>query len=265
MPTIAELATELGLDVSAFKPEAVAKWNGYLTDADTQYQSAKQLQADSESNLRRVQQEQDEINRYIEQYGASEQTNAALRANNAAMEAQLQSLKGQGIAVEIPTSVPTQNNNKPAKNEFDADQFRNQVGSTMADGFNLVNKYQALYGKPLTDDINTLATEAKNARKPLYQYAAEKYDFAGEEKRKSDAAAKAHDESIAAAAVKKYQEDNPNNAGNPFQAQGGESRHPQILKPRDAKDLRSFANLSPREKIAQSVARSREALAANQA
>lgn len=265
MPTIAELATELGLDVSTFKPDAVAKWNGYLTDADTQYQTAKQLQVASEANLRKVQEEQDAINTYIDQYGTSETTNAALRANNAAMEATLKSLKEQGIAVDLPTPVAQPTNNKPVANAFDADKFRTQVGSTMAQGFNLNNKFQTLFGKPLPDDIEVLASEAQSARKPLYQYAAEKYDFAGEEKRKSEAASKAHDESVAAAAVNKYKEENPNTSGNPFQTPGGDSRYPQILKPRDAKDLKSFANLSPREKIAQSVARSREAISANQA
>lgn len=265
MPTIQEIAAEMGVDLSTVKPEFVTRISGLVTDADKQFQSATQLKEASEANLRQVQQEQDEINRYIEQYGASEQTNAALRANYAAMEAQLKSLKEQGIPVEIPAAPAAPTTKQPTTPAFNPDQFADRMGSVLSQSIDASNKHLALYGKPMPDSLETLAAEAKQARKTVGQHAAEKYDFSGEEKRKSEAAAKAHDEAVAAAAVKKYQEDHPNVAGNPFQARGESSSFPQILKPREAKDQRAFANLSPREKIAQSVARSREAIAANQA
>lgn len=263
--TIEELATDLGIDLATANPESVTKVRTYFAEAATQYRTATELKEASEANLRKVQEEQDAINTYIEQYGASEQTNAALRANYAAMEAQLKSLKEQGIPVEIPTAPVSPAAKLPVANTFDPDKFADRMGSVVSQSIDASNKYLALFGKPMPDGLEMLAAEARQARKSVGQYAAEKYDFAGEEKRKADVAAKAHDESVGAAAVKKYQEDHPNTAGNPFMNPGSESRHPQILKPRDAKDARSFANLSPREKIAQSVARSREAIAANQA
>lgn len=266
MPTIAELATELGLDIATLKPEAVTKWNGYFTDADTQYKTAKELKDASEQNLRQVAHEQTEINKYIEQYGTSETTRAALEANLAAYKAVVDNLKTQGINVDVPaltTIPPVGNSTKPATT-FDENKFRGQVSNVLSQSINLNNKYQTLYGKPLPDDIDVLADQASKAGKPLFQYAAEKYDFAGEEKRKSDAASKAHDEKIADAAVKKYKEDNPNTAGNPFMNGGGDSRSPQILKRHDNTNLREYSNLSPREKIARSISNSRELIAANQ-
>jgi hypothetical protein len=264
MPTIAELATELGLDASTFKPEAVAKWNTYFTDADAQYKTAKELKDASEHNLRQVTQEQNAINEYIEQYGASETATAALRANNAAMEAQLKALKEQGIAVTVPDPIAPTNPTKPA-NVFDENKFRGQVSNVLSQSINLNNRYQTLYGKPLPDDIDALADQASKAGKQLFQYAAEKYDFAGEEKRKSDATKKAEIDAAVAAGVKKYQDEHPNVAGNPFMNGGGDSRNPQILRRgHDSKDLKEYANLTPREKIARSISNSRELLAANQ-
>jgi hypothetical protein len=266
LPTIAELATELGLDIATLKPEAVTKWNGYLTDADAQYKTAKELKEASEGNLRQVQVEQAEINKYIEQYGASETTRAALEANLAAYKAVVDNLKTQGINVDVPalTTVPAAGNPTKPASVFDENKFRGQVSNVLSQSINLNNRYQTLYGKPLPDDIDALADQASKAGKQLFQYAAEKYDFAGEEKRKSEATSKAHDEKIAADAVKKYQDEHPNVAGNPFMNGGSDSRSPQILKRHDTKDLREFANLSPREKIARSLTNSRELLAANQ-
>jgi hypothetical protein len=266
MPTIAELATELGLDASTFKPEAVAKWNGFLTDAETQYKTAKELKDASEQNLRQVAQEQTAINAYIEQYGASETTRAALEANLAAYKAVVDNLKTQGINVDVPalTTIPAAGNPTKPTNVFDENKFRGQVSNVLAQSINLNNKYQTLYGKPLPDDIDALADQASKAGKQLFQYAAEKYDFAGEEKRKADAATEAERAKWKAEGAKEYAEKNPNTAGNPFMNGGGDSRNPQILKRHDSKDLREYANLTPREKIARSIANSRELLAANQ-
>jgi hypothetical protein len=262
MPTIQELATEFGLDLTGAKPEFFAKANGYFSDAEKQYSTANQLKTEAEANLRRVQDERADIDKYIADYGANEQTIAALQANNAAMAASLTTLKNQGLNVDIPNAPAVQQ--KAGKPEFDAAQFENRVGSVLAQGFNLNNKYQRLYGQPLPDDIDALANEAQQARKPLMEYAAQKYDFAGVEKRKTEAAQSTRDAQIAADAVKKYQEQHPVTNENPFQSRGIDSRHSQIFKPREAKDLRQFAGMTAREKIAASVARTRELATANQ-
>jgi len=261
MPTILELATELGIDPATLKPEAVTKWNKHLADADTQYASAAQLKKDAEANLASVQAEKSEIDAYIRQYGESTQTIAALQANNASMEASLKALKDAGMNVTIPTAPAI-----PAKKAdvFDPEQFAGRMGSLMAQSVDASNKYMALYGKPLPDGLETLAREATQARKEVGQYAAEKYDFAGEEKRKSEAAQKTRDAEIAAKAVADYKEKNPVVEGNPFQRPGVDSRYSQVFKPREAADLRKFGNMSARDKVASSVARVREALTANQ-
>lgn len=267
--TVEELATELGIDIATAKPEGLTKVRGFLGDVDRKYSEAQTLAETAQANLRKVQEEQDEINRYIAQYGESETTNAALRANYAAMEAQLKTLREQGIDVKLPDALPANrpaaNGNPPANNGFDAGKFASNMGSLVNQGFKVANKYLALTGNPMPDDIEDLMGKASAAGKSLYDYAAEKYDFAGIERRKAEDAQKKHDDEVAAKAVREYQEKHPNAGANPLVNGGVESQFPQILKPRETKDFSEFARMSPRQKVAASVARTREQLvAANQ-
>src|SRR5271170_5929078 len=139
------LAQELGIPLETLqaKPEVTAKWNGYLNEASTQYTQATAAQKDAEAKLAAVENEQRVINDQIASFGMTEANVAALRANNAAMEASLKTLKEQGFAVNIPEApVVTQ----PKTNEFDPNAFRNDVNSTLAQGFNVMNRYQRLFG-----------------------------------------------------------------------------------------------------------------------
>ena len=259
MPTVAELAAELGIDAASLKPEVVTKWNGYLTDADKKYTDSTALAAQAQANLTRVQEEQDAINKHIEQYGENESSNAALRANYAAMEAQLKTLKESGMNVNLPAALPAATTAKgPAS--FDADKFRGAVSSTIADITDLNNRHLLLTGQPMPDRSERIAEEARKAGKSLYDYGAQKYDFAGIELRKNQEKAAAHDAEVAAKAVKEFREKNPNMTGNPDAMAGAESRFGSIAGPRKTVDIGKFANMSPREKIAASVRASREAI-----
>jgi len=260
MPTLADLAAELGIPAETLqaKPEAVTKWNGYLADADTKYSQATAAQKEAEQKLNQVMAEQKVIDDNIAAYGMSDANRLALEANYAAMEAQLKTLKEQGIAVNLP-SMPAQ---APApKNDFDPTAFSRDVNQSLIAGFDMQNRYQRLYGQAMPDDLAKLVAEAQQARQPLTKYVAEKYDFAGREKQMTADAQKKHDDEIRAAAVKEYQEKNPNTAGNPELARGLASRHPEIIRQRETGDNKTFSNLTARQKIAMSVSRSRQALA----
>lgn len=252
--TLDVLAQELGIDVATLKPEAVAKWNGYLTEADTKYISATQAQKDADAKLAAVKNEQKVIDDNIAAFGLTESNVIALRANNAAMEATLKELKAQGLDVKIP-EAPT----VPKPNEFNPDTFRQDVNNSLILGFDMNNRYQRLYGTAMPDDLSVLIREAQQVRKPLTQYVAEKYDFAGKETALKTEAQTKRDAEVAAAAVKKYQEEHPVTQGNPELQRGVASRYPTMPK-REAGDNKNFANMSARQKIAASVGRTRQAL-----
>lgn len=258
--TLDTLAQELGIDPAtlAAKGDVVAKWNGYLSEADTKYTAATAAQKDAEAKLAAVQSENDTINANIEKFGYTEANIAALKANNAAMEASLKELQTQGFDVKIPTNTAPA---APTPAAFDPAKFQQDVNSTLIKGFNATNRYARLYGgAPIPDDLDALAREAVAARKEFSQYVAEKYDFAGREKALAAETQKKHDDEVRAAAVKEYQEKNPVTAGNPDLQRGVASKYPQVVKARETGDNRKFANMSAREKIAASVARSRAAL-----
>ena len=95
------------------------------------------------------------------------------------------------------------------------------------------------------------------------QYGEQKYKFAAESARRQAEAAAAHDAEVGQKAVNKYKEDNPVTRGNPGLANGIASRHPHVFKPRTAAESNDFRKMSPRERIAASVTRVREAIAAS--
>lgn len=255
--TLQDLASELGIDVSTLKPEVATKWNGYLSEADTKYAAATAAQKEADEKLAQLKIENDAINDQIAKFGMTENTVNALRANYAAMEAQLKALKEAGMDVKVPDALPAPA--APDPNE----QFRNNVTrgfAQMGEAVKLINRYQQVFSKPLPDDLDALASEASARKMSLMAYAEQKYNFAAEQQRIAAEQQKKHDDEVAAAAIKKYQEEHPVTQGNPEFARGVPSRHPQLVKPREATESKSFANLPMRQKIAQSVARTRAAL-----
>lgn len=257
--SINDLATELGIDVSTLKPDAVSKWNGYLTQADTQYRESSQSKKDALDALEAAKREQAAIDEQIKKYGETEVTTSELRAANAALTAALEEVKKSGFNVNMP-NLPTHKAEPVDPNKALQDKMT-QGFSLFGKALKVQNKYQSIFGKPFADDIEALANEASQQRMDMYDYAAKKFDFAGEESRRQKEAQTAHDAQVSAAAVKKYQEDNPRRT--PMDERGVASRHPQIFKPRDAAEGRKFANLPPKERLAQSVARGRAMAAAS--
>ena len=248
--TLDTLADELGIprETLSAKSDVVAKWNGYLSEAATQYSSATQMKKDAD-NI------QAEIDRKVAEFAGTEAQQMAKEAYVASLESQLESLKKQGLDLKLPE--------KPAVNQpaaFDPNSFRNDVNTTLKYGFKASNDYQRIFGKPIPDDIDVLANEAAQQRMPFMDYVAKKYDFAGEQQKKTQAAAAAHDAEVADKAVKAWQEKNPVVQGNADLQRGVASRHPHIVRERPGQENKTFSNLPARSKIAQSVSRTKEAL-----
>jgi hypothetical protein len=252
-------ATEFGIDPATLqaKPDAFKKWNGYLSEADTQYKTAKQLKDEAQATLDAVKAEQAVIDDRIANYSLSEAEVDTLRANYASLEATVKTLQDAGYkGLKIPEPVKK---NEPAA--FDPNRFQQDVNGTLVAGFNVMNRYQRLYGKALPDDLDALAREAKSRNINFTDYVAQKYDFAGEEKRQSQAASQKEKDEYAALKVKEYQEAHPVTAGNPELLSSGASRFPELAKRPTPKAHENYGG-SPAQRIARSVKRSMEGLAA---
>ena len=261
--TLEELASDLGLDVATIDPAKKAKVTAYLTEADSKYASASQAQKDAQTALDAVKNEQAAIDDRIRSFSVSEAEldglkarYAGLQGRAALMEGQLKSFKTGGYNVDIPPAIVD-----PTPPPFDPNRFQSDVNNTLVSVFNVMNRYSRLYGKAMPDDADALAREAKAHNMHFTDWAAQKYDFQGEEKRQSEKATQADKDAYATVKVKEYQDAHPVTAGNHELTPGGASRFPELAKRPVPQKHENFGG-SPAQRIARSVKRSLEGLAA---
>lgn len=259
--TVEALATELGIDPATLqsKPDAVKKWNGYLSEADTKYTQATVAQQEAQANLDQAKRDQAAIDEQIKSFGLTEARVAELQTSNAALTAAIEEVKKQGLTVDLsklPTPTPA-----VATDPTKALQAQLQTGfSQMGAALRVQSRYQSVFGKPFTDDPVKLIDEALAARLPVDQYAEQKYKFGEEQEKQRQTELKRQIDDGVAAGVKKYQEENPVTKGNPSLAPGVASRIGKIFKPRTSAETNDFRKMSPRERIAASVSRVRDTL-----
>lgn len=262
--TLDTLAQELGIDPSTLhaKSDVVAKWNGYLSEADTKYSQATTAQKEAVETLEQAKRDQSAIDEQIAKFGVNEVRVAELESANAAYLSALNKAKESGLNIDLsgirqPTAATPADPNKTLQ-----DQLKTGF-SQMGAALRAQARYQSVYGKPFTDDPVKLIDEAIAARVPVEQYAEQKYKFGEEQARQTKAAEDARVQSGIDAGVKKWQEDHPVTNGHPGLSRGRDSMHSKIFKPRDAQEQSDFRKMSPRDRIAASVSRVRQAVASS--
>lgn len=255
--TLDNLAAELGIDPATLqaKPEAVAKWNGYLTQADTQYREAKET-------LEQAKRDQQAIDTEIQKFGMTEARVIELESVNAAYKAALDKAKGAGLNIDL-SGISTPEAAVAADPTKSLQDTMRTGFSQMGEALRVQTRYQAIYGKPFVDDPVRLVDEAIAARQSVSDYAERKYKFSEEQEKQRQAEVQSKIDAGIQAGVKKWQEDHPVTKGNPGLASALASRHPQVFKPRSAQESNDFRKLSPRDRLAASVSRARESIAAN--
>jgi hypothetical protein len=262
--TLDTLAQELGIDPSTLhaKSDVVAKWNGYLSEADTKYSQATAAQREAVETLEQAKRDQSAIDDQIQKFGVSEVRVAELESANAAYRSALEKAKESGLNIDLsgirqPTAVTPADPNKTLQ-----DQLKTGF-SQMGAALRAQARYQSVYGKPFTDDPVKLIDEAIAARMPVEQYAEQKYKFGEETEKQRQSEVQAKIDAGVSAGVKKWQEDHPVTNGHPGLARGRDSVHSKIFKPRDAQEQNDFRKMSPRDRIAASVSRVRQAVASS--
>ena len=254
MATLAELERELGMEPGSLtgkNPAITAKYDGMLTEAA----SAPQKLADAQAALKTAQDTQAVIDENIRNFGMTETTVAELRASNAALTAAnasyvaaMEEINKQGFkfeGVNMPKPVTT---TPPDPLKSLSDTFA-QSQATLVQAIDVSNQYARIFGKPMPDTLNALAAEAAQRRLPINAYAEQKYGFSAEEKKQMDARTATREAEVAAAAVKKYQEEHPNVSGNPNLTPGGPSNYPALPPKMESNKVREFANMSPKQKM----------------
>jgi hypothetical protein len=253
-------AQEFGIDPDTLrsKPDVFNKWNGYLSEADTKYSQATQAQREAQDALDRVRSEQAVINEQVEKFALTEKEFDTLRANYASLEAQAKVLKQSGYDLKIPEM--------PASKPIDPnEQFQNKVVNgfaSVSQVLKTINKHQQVTGQPFPEDIEAFQARAAANRMSFYDYAEKQFGYTAKEAEKQAAARKAEVDAAAAAAVAKYKEEHPVTAGNPeIGLSPGASRFPELARRPTPKNHENYGG-SPAQRIARSVKRSMEGLAA---
>jgi hypothetical protein len=254
--TVAGLAAELGIDPAtlASKQDIVARYDGYFSQADTQYAEAK-------SALDKAARDQQAIDEQIKSFGITEARITELTAANAALKAAMESAKSAGLNIDLsgipnPTAPPAADPIKTLEGRL------NSLAANMSAGMKVQTKYYSTFGKPLPVDIDTLIGEATMARMPVEQYAEQKFQFSAELAKQQQAQQEADKAKWKAEGAREWQDAHPVTSGHPGLARGRDSQHARVIKPRTSDEQKSFRNMTPRERIANSVSRTREALQA---
>lgn len=206
MATVAEI-----LKASGMTDEQIAALDAkVVTGFTTVLSTAEKDHADAEEKRRITRQNYDEdVAPALTKWA---QEKADLETKMAAYHAALKAAKENGFevpklimdapVVETPGS-PIRNADgtfRPAGSPAPADdqirKLRDDMGGAFAFLADTSWRYRNLFGTELPDAPTVIIREATAARMNPAEYAAKKYDFAGKEKEKREAASKAHDDAI---------------------------------------------------------------------
>jgi len=257
MPTVQEVlkAAGIGDEIAAGLPkEVVTALTGYVSEADTKLTTAQQ-EAEKAAELRRqAELDKKEITDYVANYGTKLTDTASLQAKYDATVTYLKSLKDQGFDVTIPDVTPAAKPAVPGSpavggNALDEGKILGKVGGFMSQWLDANNEHFRLYGVPIPDQSETVAEEARNARKPVGQYIAEKYKFKDKQTERQNAEfQKKVDEQVAAKLAEEKRKLAEAGGSNPNLRPGEPSRASLVTKIKSEDFHKSDGNVPARER-----------------
>lgn len=257
--TVEDILAALGVEVDPAKANIVKEWNGKLSASET---DAQKRVAEAQKQIQAAQELQRVIDDNIRTAGLTETNlaqlqanNAALTAANAALTAAIEDIKKQGFSginiPELPKVTPSPAAD-PMKSLTDLiTQGFTQMGQTL----NEMNRYQRVFGQPIPEDPATIADRAAKSRLSVHDYMEQTYKISEKERETSAAADQKRLDDYAAKQVEAYKAAHPVTQGHPELGPGVPSNYPNIPKPRDAKSVREFSQMSPMQKIQDAKAR----------
>jgi len=258
--TVAELLKSKGIadEVAAGLPkEIVTHLEGYLTEADTKFQTAQSEAAKAEEARRVAELERKEVAQYVENYGKSLTEITSLKAKNKAMAAYLETIKKDGFEVpaelvgDVTPGVKPVVPGSPAEgaNAFDPNKFMGQVGDVMSQWMDANNEHLRLFGTPVPDSSTVIAEEAARARKPIGQYISEKYGFrARQTAREQELFQKKVDDAVKSKLEEERRKAAEESGGNPNLRPGVSSRNSHIPKIKHDEFQKASGNIPTRDR-----------------
>jgi hypothetical protein len=262
--TVEQLMAEFkieGLDdkfVSALRTE-VADAHNALTQATTLKTEAEQAKAAAVAERARIDQA-------ILEMGDGSLNATRLKAQNKAYKAIVESLKEDGLSIDLPEDIfkePTEVT--PAAEAKLPKQFSDQMalmGQAIA-AADIAARYVGIYGKPFPEDMQTFVTRAQRSNKTVQQLAEQDYKLSDELKKRSDAAEQARVAEMKKQWEEEYKKAHPEVRENPFMSSGSDSRFASMpkIKREDPANTGKVAGLSDMEKLRRAQEHGRQMLA----
>jgi hypothetical protein len=234
--TVAEVLKQSGLtdeQIAAIDAKAMSAFGGVLTTADQAKKEAAEAAVKAEAdrkaaeeaaaNAKAAQDAADLQKRSVDEFWQNtynpgvaawekERNDLAKKASDAVAEAafykaQRESLKEQGIVLaDAPTFTPPpapviDPNKTPGTPTFSEDAFLKRVDQGVYTIQDIGWKYQQLYGTPIPISPSELISKADAIKLSPMEYAARTFKFAEKEEEHRQAAARKHDQEVAAKAI----------------------------------------------------------------
>lgn len=262
MKTVDQLLAEFKIE--GLDDKFVTALRSEITDAHSQLTQATTLKTQAEQERAAAVAERAKIDAAIAGMGDQSLTATQLKAQNKSLRAAIESLKEDGITLDLPAEIMTEPKEKPGVSQADkemADRFAT-MGQAIA-AADIAARYVGIYGKPFPEDMQTFVTRAQRSGKTVQQLAESDYKLSEEIKKRGDAAEAERINKIKTDAVEEYKKAHPNTSGNPFMQAGADSRFASMpkIKREEPGQTRSFAGLSDMEKLRKAKEHAQQMLA----
>jgi hypothetical protein len=257
LKSVAQLIAEFNVDSASLPQEFVSAINAEISDAHSALQNAQRYKSEGEQARQAAREEKARIDAAIAAMGDSSLDNTKLKAQNKAFRAMVESLKADGLDLDLPADLMTEpkGGDMPPVNGAIPRELHDRM-ALMGQGVaaaTIAAQYVGLTGEPLPEDMQTMVTNANRAGKTVQQYAEERYKLSekvAERNRKAE-------EKRTAELHKKWEEDykktHPVTTENPFQRAGVDThnagRFSPFAKRKPEDSARSFAGLADMEKL----------------
>jgi hypothetical protein len=263
--TVAQLIAEFGVDEQVLDKKFVAALNGEIADAHTQLAQATQFKTDGEQARTAAAAERARIDEAILAMGDGSLNASRLKAQNKVMKAALDSLKEDGLSIELPEDLfKDAPEPEPAKGGMSKElqSSLSVMGQAIA-AADVAARYVGIKGKPLPMDMQTLVSNAQRAGKTVQAYADQEFGLSAAMKEQSEKAESARNAQMKKEWEEEYKAKHPVTRDNPFMNAGRESVFAQMpkIKREEPGQTRSQAGLSDMEKLRRSQEHGRQMLA----
>jgi len=249
--TVEELLKSKGIAedvITGLPKEVIGHLTGYVSEADTKLQTATEAARTAEEARRQAELEKQEIDKYVTDYGTSLTKMSSVEAKNAAYVEYLKKLKAQGFEVpeELMAGEPDKKSTRAEGGILDESQILGKVGVVMSQWMDANNEHIRLFGVPIPDDSTTLNMEATRARKPLGEYAAEKYKYRETRQAKAKAEEDKRVEERAQARLTELRQKEAEERGSNPNLRSGESSRASLVKPIKSEEFHKSDGRVPR-------------------